>query len=288
MGGALEKSIQRVIGTLCGAAYGIAVIYLSHAPWLTALLALLAIAFVTWRASGKMSYAYLVAGFTLMIVLDAGQQGLDEAVWRTGTILLGCVIAITVSQLVLPLRSRNEWRWLLAASLNGMALVWLSHLSPNVTQPLQTKGRLKELDRNIQRQRGLLRSVILESRTLHHSQRELEMLVEAQSRCLLLIELLAQSRWESSASALAIQHHYPISLRARSLAEWMVQAGNFCAGREPALPALESIAELKRELGVYLEPSGESALNAYGYGWLIYQCGLQLALLDKLLRNLAR
>lgn len=56
---------------------------------MTALLALLAIAFVTWRASGKMSYAYLVAGFTLMIVLDGGEQGMSEAIWRTATILLG-------------------------------------------------------------------------------------------------------------------------------------------------------------------------------------------------------
>lgn len=288
VGGALEKSIQRVIGTLCGAAYGIGVLYISQTPWLTALLVLLAIAFVTWRASGKMSYAYLVAGFTLMIVLDGGEQGMREAIWRTATILLGCLIAITVSQLVLPLRSRNEWRWLLAASLTGMAQVWLSHLSPNVYHPLPTKGRLKELERNIQRQRGLLRSVTLESRSLRHSQRELDMLVEAQGRCLLLIELIAQSRWESSDSAQSIQHHYPIGLRARSLAIWMEEAGRFCSGERAVLPALESISELKQYLGAHLGQGGEPTLNTYGYGWLIYQCGLQLALLEKLLRNLAQ
>ena len=288
VGGALEKSIQRVIGTLCGAAYGIAILYVTQDPWLTALLALLAIAFVTWRASGKMSYAYLVAGFTLMIVLDGGEQGMSEAIWRTATILLGCFIAIAVSQLVLPLRARNEWRWLLASALNGMAQVWLSHLSPNVYQPVRTKGRLKELERNIQRQRGLLRSVTLESRNLRHSQRELDLLVEAQGRCLLLIELLAQSRWESHASALAIEHHYPISLRARSLAVWLDEAGDFCAGQQGVLPALESIAELKQELTTQLMAQQDPALNAYGYSWLIYQCGLQLALLDKLIRNLIR
>lgn len=86
VGGALEKSIQRVIGTLFGAAYGIFILYLTSDPLLSGLLALLAIAFITWRASGKMSYAYLVAGFTLMIVLDGGEHGIQEAIWRTANI----------------------------------------------------------------------------------------------------------------------------------------------------------------------------------------------------------
>lgn len=56
VGGALEKSIQRVIGTLFGAAYGIFILYLTNDPLLSGLPALLAIAVITWRASGKMSY----------------------------------------------------------------------------------------------------------------------------------------------------------------------------------------------------------------------------------------
>lgn len=154
VGGALEKSIQRIIGTLFGAAYGILILYLTRDPVYTGLLAMVAIAFITWRASGKMSYAYLVAGFTMMIVLDGGDQGMSEAIWRTGTILLGCLIAILVSQCVLPLRARNEWRWLLAQSLRGMSHVWHSHLSPNVHKAVQTKARIRALRRTVQRQRG--------------------------------------------------------------------------------------------------------------------------------------
>ena len=288
VGGALEKSIQRVIGTLCGALYGIGILYLTANPWITALLALLAIAFVTWRASGKMSYAYLVAGFTLMIVLDGGEQGMTEAIWRTATILLGCLIAIAVSQLVLPLRARNEWRWLLASTLQGMSQVWLSHLSPNVHRPLKTRERLKALERHVQRQQGLLRSVTLESRALRHSQRELEQLVEAQGRCLLLIELIAQSRWETAASEQEIQHNFGIGLRARSLAGWMKEAAAFCRGERSDLVVLESVLELKQELLSQLELQAHPVLNTYGYSWLIYQCGLQLALIDRLLRSLVR
>jgi len=76
-----------VIGTLCGAAYGTLILFVSHEPLWQGTLALFGIAFVTWRASGRMSYAYLVAGFTMMIVLDGGASGIEAAIWRTITIL---------------------------------------------------------------------------------------------------------------------------------------------------------------------------------------------------------
>ena len=289
VGGALEKSIQRVIGTLFGAAYGIFILYLTSDPLLSGLLALLAIAFITWRASGKMSYAYLVAGFTLMIVLDGGEHGIQEAIWRTANILLGCLIAIVVSQCVLPLRARNEWRWLLAQSLRGMSHVWQSHLSPNVHKPLQTRSRLKQLQRSVQRQKGLLNSVRLESRALRSCGRELEQLVEVQERCLLLLELLAQSRWENSASAQAILQQYAISLQARTLGERLTTFARFCAGEESRLPepASEAGLQLKQQMLDSLGEQQSQSLNAYGYSWLIYQTSLQIATLEKLIRGLS-
>ena len=289
VGGALEKSIQRVIGTLFGAAYGISILYLTNDPLLSGLLALLAIAVITWRASGKMSYAYLVAGFTLMIVLDGGEQGIEEAIWRTANILLGCLIAILVSQCVLPLRARNEWRWLLAQSLRGMSRVWQSHLSPNIHKPVQTRSRLKQLQRAVQRQKGLLNSVRLESRVLRSHGRELEQLVEVQERCLLLLELVAQSRWENSASAQAILQQYAISLQARSLGERLQAFADFCAGEQPHLPepASDLGIQLKQQMLDSLAEQRSQSLNAYGYSWLIYQTSLQIAALEKLIRGLA-
>ncbi len=289
VGGALEKSIQRIIGTLFGAAYGILILYLTRDPVYTGLLAMVAIAFITWRASGKMSYAYLVAGFTMMIVLDGGDQGMSEAIWRTGTILLGCLIAILVSQCVLPLRARNEWRWLLAQSLRGMSHVWHSHLSPNVHKAVQTKARIRALRRTVQRQKGLLNSVCLETRTLRGHQREMELLVEVQERCLLLLELLAQSRWENSTSAQAVQHQYAISMAARTQGERLQAIAAFCAGHVPALPTAEAVdgAKLKQDMLSHLSADQISSLNAYGYAWLIYQTRMEMATLEKLIRGLS-
>ena len=63
---------------LCAALYVFAAAHMAHID--ATGVALLAIAVITWRASGKMSYAYLVAGFTLMIVLDGGEQGIEDMV----------------------------------------------------------------------------------------------------------------------------------------------------------------------------------------------------------------
>ena len=289
VGGTLEKSLQRVIGTLCGAAYGILILFVSHEPLWQGTLALFGIAFVTWRASGRMSYAYLVAGFTMMIVLDGGASGIEAAIWRTITILLGCCIAIGVSQLVLPLRARNEWRWLLADTLSGMAHLWQGQLSPNVHKLQKAHVKVQGLRRKVLRQRGMINSVCMESRHLRASAPHLTAMVEAQDRCLLLLELLAQTRWETQESDEAIRAHYAMSLRARELGELLSSWAIVCSGHSASLPASTSAepAELKHFLSMHLHQHPSESLNPYGYSWLIYQTSLQLQEIDKLLRHLA-
>ncbi len=289
VGGTLEKSLQRVLGTVVGALYGIFILSITEQPVLIALLALLGIALTAYRGAGRMGYAYLVAGFTLMIVLDGGKQGMQEAIWRTATILLGCVIAIGVSQLVLPLRARNEWRWLLADSLTRMATLWQIQLSTNVHRPLQTRGLLRGIEARLQRQRGLLGSVALESRRLGRHVPEMEELIAAQSRCLLLLELLASTRWEDSASALLIQRHYAINLQARELGQLLTRLARFTAGSDSDLPPRDSqfLIALRQDMQSRLAESERGSLNAHGYAWLIYQAGLQITLLDSVIRRMA-
>ncbi|WP_409422170.1 FUSC family protein [Pseudaeromonas sp. ZJS20] len=288
VGGTLEKSLQRVVGTILGALYGILILSLTANPAVIAGLTLLGIALTAYRASGRMGYSYLVAGFTLMIVIDGGKQGMTEAVWRTGTILLGCFIAVAVSQLVLPLRARNEWRWLLSDSLMRMAKVWQMHLSTNVHRPLRTRSLLSGIDQRVQRQKGLRRSVTLESRRLRRFDGEIGELIQAQARCLLLLELLAQTRWENSASALSIQRHYAISLQAKQMGQQLLALAAFCAGESPFLPPKDDGGLQRLKLQMQEELAGDAAgFNAQGYAWLIYQMGLQISLLTSLIHRMA-
>nr|WP_321269140.1 FUSC family protein [uncultured Tolumonas sp.] len=288
VGGALEKSIQRIIGTVLGACYAIAILLLTSNTWLIAILTMLGIAGTAYRATSKMGYAYLVAGFTLIMVLDGGSQSFEEALWRTGTILLGCVIALLVSLIVLPLRARNEWRWQLAESLKRMGKIWQAHLSPNVVKPLATRAMLKSVERAIQRQKALHKSVVLESKVLRHHSDVLDELVAAQSRCLLLLELLAQTRWESSRSALIIQDLFSLGFAGRELGLDLQALSQFCAGHSDLLPPSrqELLVSYKREIQITLTEQSSFYLNANGYAWLVYQAGIQMEHINSLIRRI--
>ncbi len=288
VGGALEKSIQRIIGTAIGACYGIAILLLTSNPWLIALLAMLGLAATAYRATSKMGYAYLVAGFTLIMVLDGGRLSFEEALWRTGTIMLGCVIALFVSLLVLPLRARNEWRWQLAESLRRMGKIWQAHLSPNVVKPLATKMMLKHVERAIQRQKSLLKSVMIESKALRRHSDILEELVSAQTRCLLLLELLAQTRWENSRSALVIQELFSLGFAGRELGRDLHALALFCAGSSDLLPPSrqELLVAYKKEIQSTLSDQNHFHLNAHGYAWLVYQAGLHMEHINSLIRRI--
>jgi uncharacterized membrane protein YccC len=288
VGGALEKSIERIIGTISGACYGIAILLLTSNPWLIAFLAMLGIAATAYRATSKMGYAYLVAGFTLIMVLDGGSQSFDEALWRTGTILLGCVIALLVSLFVLPLRARNEWRWQLAESLRRMGKIWQAHLSPNVVKPLATRAMLKNVERAIQRQKSLHKSVTLESKPLRHHSDVLDELVAAQTRCLLLLELLAQTRWENSRSAVVIQELFSLGFAGRELGQDLHDLSLFCAGSSDLLPPSrqELLVSYKKEIQATLSGQSNFSLNANGYAWLVYQAGLQMEHINSLIRRI--
>jgi uncharacterized membrane protein YccC len=289
VGGALEKSIERIIGTIIGACYGIAILLLTSNPWVIALLAMLGIAFTAYRATSKMGYAYLVAGFTLIMVLDGGSQSFEEALWRTGTILLGCIIALLVSLFFLPLRARNEWRWQLAESLSLMGKIWQAHLSPNVVKPLATKTMLKRVERAIFRQKSLLKSVVIESKRLRKHRDIMDELADAQGRCLLLLELLAQTRWESSRSALVIQNLFSLGFAGRELGLDLKGLSQYCGGFSDLLPPSrqELLVQYKREIQFTLTEQKDFYLNANGYAWLVYQAGLQIEHINSLIRRIA-
>lgn len=290
VGGALEKSIQRIIGTCIGALYGIGILFITSNTWLIAFLAMLGIAFTAYQATRKMGYAYLVAGFTLIMVLDGGSLSLQEAYWRTGTILLGCVIALCVSLYVLPLKARNEWRWQLSESLKLMGQIWLAHLSPNVVKPLATKKLLKKVERAIQRQKSLLRSVVLESTPLRRHQGLLEELIVVQNRCLTILELIAQTRWENTDSANIIQHLFRAGFFGRELGHDLLTLSVYTAGKQRNLPDVrqQDLGQFKEKMQYVLQTEDEPFhLNAHGYAWLIYQASQQVELLLSLVRQLA-
>lgn len=288
VGGALEKSIERIIGTITGACYGILILLFTSNPWAISILVMLGIAFTAYRATSKMGYAYLVAGFTLIMVIDGGSHSFDEALWRTGTILLGCIIAILVSQFVLPLRAKNEWRWQLSESLDSMAKVWQAHLSPNVVKPLTTKKYLKQVEKSVARQKALVKSVMIESKGIRRHGDFLEELVSVQSRCLLVLELLAQTRWETNWSSENIHSLFSSGFDGRTFGDDLRTLSQFTSGQSHLLPPSrkQELQEFKDVVQRQFCEMNNYQLNTHGYAWLVYQACLQIQVITSLIRRI--
>lgn len=288
VGGALEKSIERIIGTLIGACYGIVILLITANPWLIALLVMSGIAFTAYRATMKMGYAYLVAGFTLIMVIDGGSQSFEEALWRTGTILLGCFLALSVSLFVLPLKAKNEWRWQLSEALFLMNKVLAAHLSPNVVKPVMTRKYLKQIERAINRQKGLIRSVSIESKSLRRHIMYLEELIAVQSRTLIILELLAQTRWENDGSSTNIQALFSSGFDERQFGLDLITLSHFTSGKSTLLPKsrADELIAFKKNIPQRLSDVDCYHLNTHGYVWLVYQTELQIQHLTSLIRRI--
>jgi uncharacterized membrane protein YccC len=141
VGGSLKATVDRLIGTLGGAAYGAAVAtFLAHRGEF-ALATAVVIALAPLALLSALRASFRIAPVTAIIVLlgtsSQGSDPLAAAVDRVLEIALGCVVGLAVSLLVLPARAHGV---LVAAArdvLARMAAV-LPVLLDGCTQPLDS------------------------------------------------------------------------------------------------------------------------------------------------------
>ncbi|MDH0341146.1 FUSC family protein [Chromobacterium haemolyticum] len=123
-GGVRRKALQRMGGSLLGAAAGLVAMALyRHSPlscyaWMTALVMLSA-----WFALGKGEYLALLVGLTMVIVAGLGNEPLEAALWRSFNVLAGSVLGLVAAGLF-PLRAIDSWRFLLADNLREAATLY--------------------------------------------------------------------------------------------------------------------------------------------------------------------
>jgi uncharacterized membrane protein YccC len=111
-----KKAAERALGTLIGAAVGLACIALQQAigwSWLTfAVMSLFAGVFA-YSAIGRAGYVALLAAITMCIVAGHGDNNMSVGLWRSANVLFGIVIALAFS-FALPLYATYAWRYRLA------------------------------------------------------------------------------------------------------------------------------------------------------------------------------
>ncbi len=284
VGGAIEKSLQRAVGTCLGSAYGIMLVATIDSYWLIMSLLILAVSLICFISAGRYSYAYLVSGFTIIIVIGDANQDTSEALWRTANILSGCVIAIMVSLLLFPIKAKQDWRYQLTSAINNMAEVLSKHLKAPANHDLDFRDELASAMKAVLTQKKLFFSLEWESKTLRKHKVLLSQLVNKQVRLITLLELLPLTRWQEEDKDAYLQ----INGVAAELAFYLQQLAEFITGKASQLPTLPEHLEqeLQHRLQLALtsttEASGTDIVNGgapqgfalTGYSWLIYQLAI--------------
>ena len=297
VGGAIEKSLQRAIGTCLGSAYGVMLVATVDSYWLIMSLLILAVSLICFISAGRYSYAYLVSGFTIIIVVGDANHDTSEALWRTANILSGCVIAILVSLFIFPIKAKQDWRSQLTHAIDNMAEVLAQHLKAPANHDLDFRAKLEAAMKAVLTQKKLFFSLEWESKTLKKHKVLLSQLANKQVRLITLLELLPLTRWQEEDKDAYLQ----INAVASELAFYLQQLAEFVAGKAQQLPTLPEC--LEQELQHRLQLALASATIAStivtsttasttdldaaatdgevpqgfaltGYSWLIYQLAI--------------
>ncbi len=273
VGSAMEKSLQRALGTTLGAAYGVILIACFTDYRLIMGLMILAVMLICYLASGRFSYAYLVAGFTMIIVIGDTGHDTSEAVWRTLNILLGCCIATLVSLFVLPIKAKQDWRYQLSDSLTLMTEILARQLVLDVEHSNDSREELDKINECIAAQKKLFFSLEWESLTLRRKKDQLVKLAQAQSRIVTLLALLNQTRLDSFNDGTQEGLHPVINRLAMRLVELLNMLNSYVTGQTDELilcPAV-LLEDLRTLMNDHITEAGKVASDSYGYYWLIYQ-----------------
>ena len=146
LGGTLAAGLDRVVGTLAGAALGVAAA-LARAAWDVNQVVLLVLAVAPLALLAAIRPSFRVAPVTAAIVLLASSSNaspIAAALYRVVEIALGTVVGIAVSMLVLPSRARQLCFERSAEVLALLSQLLVLHLQPPDKTKQEAVDRLNE------------------------------------------------------------------------------------------------------------------------------------------------
>ncbi|CAB3763832.1 FUSC family protein [Paraburkholderia humisilvae] len=121
-----RKALERTIGTLLGAAIGLALI-VQHSLFdsivLTALCMSVVAGICAAFAIGSYGYMALLTAITMCIVGGLGDNQVVDGLWRAADVAIGIVIALAFS-FALPLHATYTWRYQLSDNLRDCARIY--------------------------------------------------------------------------------------------------------------------------------------------------------------------
>lgn len=147
LGNVVPRAFERIGGTVLGSILGLIALQLELISLPLMLVWCAAAMFLCgWLALGKKPYQGLLIGVTLAIVVGSPTGEIDTALWRSGDVILGSLLAMLFTG-IWPQRAFIHWRIQLAKSLTEYNRLSICILTELTRTPTSGKPSTKTPDR---------------------------------------------------------------------------------------------------------------------------------------------
>ena len=284
-GNVVPRAFERIGGTILGSALGLIALKLELFSLPLMLLWCAAAMFLCgWLALGKRPYQALLIGITLAVVIGAPTGDMHTALWRSGDVILGSLLAMLFTG-IWPQRAFLHWRIQMANYVTAFNRVYQAGFSPNLVERPRLEKHLQTILNDVVKMRGLITPASKET----HIQKSIFEAIQTVSRNLVcMLELQINAHWASRAS------HF-VMLNARTLKETQqmtqqtlltIAHALYEGNPQPILANTERLNEIVAELRQLINdrPSENVAETPiHGYVWLSMELARQLELLSHLI-----
>ena len=260
-GNVVPRAFERIGGTVLGSALGLIALKLELISFPVMLLwCAVAMFLCGWLALGKKPYQALLIGITLAVVVGAPAGDMTTALWRSGDVILGSLLAMLFTG-IWPQRAFLHWRIQMANYVTAFNRVYQAGFSPNLIE----RPRLEK------HQKAIFEAIQTVSRNL-----------------VCMLELQINAHWASRPSHLLMLNAHTLKETQQMTQQTLLTIAHalYEGNPQPIRANSERLNEIVAELKQLMnERQGDNVAETpiHGYVWLSMELARQLELLSQLI-----
>ncbi|MGK0703486.1 FUSC family protein [Yokenella regensburgei] len=284
-GNVVPRAFERIGGTILGSALGLVALKLELMSLPLMLIWCAAAMFLCgWLALGKKPYQALLIGITLAVVVGAPPGDLTTALWRSGDVIFGSLLAMLFTG-VFPQRAFLHWRIQMASFVTQYNRLYQASVSPNLVERPRIDKHLQKMLGEVVKMRGFITPASKET----HIQKAIFEGIQTVSRNLVcMLELQINAHWASRASHFVMLNAHTLRDTQQMTQQTLLTIAHalYEGNPQPILANTEKLNDIVAELRQLMQGyQGEklSETPIHGYVWLSMELARQLELLSHLI-----
>ncbi|MDI3361474.1 FUSC family protein [Lelliottia sp. V106_10] len=284
-GNVVPRAFERIGGTIFGSALGLIALKLELISLPVMLLWCAGAMFLCgWLALGKKPYQALLIGITLSVVVGAPAGDMATALWRSGDVILGSLLAMLFTG-IWPQRAFLHWRIQMANYVTAVNRVYQAGFSPNLVERPRLEKHMQKILNDVVKMRGIIAPASKET----HIQKSIFEAIQTVSRNLVcMLELQINAHWASRASHFVLLNAHTLKETQQMTQQTLLTIAHalYEGNPQPILANSERLNEITAELRQLInDHQGDNVAETpiHGYVWLSMEMARQLELLSHLI-----